>query len=406
MRYLFIAPINICPNASAGAETINYYINAFAIMGNDIDVIAYTSGRYSSENITYYKIKTDNKIQNIIKKFYKFLGWILYPQEKYLYKTTPWLRKNIFIELQELRKNDKTPDVIMLETTSAILLYDDIKELFPNAQIIASLHDYAFQGSKRKAELERNVIKKLFRKRYLKCAEKVEVNALSRVDLICPHNAGNETILRRYDQLKSKKMIPIVPYYSMQYNHQDELHSNDIIFYGLMSRPENYTAALWFIDNVMPMLPEKYRFVVMGGKPIEKLKQKASSKILITGFLPEDKVKDYYEKSFCMVVPLLLGSGIKTKVLSALKCGLPVLSNNIGIEGIGAKSGVEYIHCESVYDYVQGLEFLSNKDNYLDICEKSRMMMNDRYMLGKCAKELNDYFGMNQNNFGSKDYDC
>ncbi|MDE6847680.1 MAG: glycosyltransferase, partial [Lachnospiraceae bacterium] len=53
----------------------------------------------------------------------------------------------------------------------------------------------------------------------------------------------------------------------------------------------------------------------------------------------------------CMAAPLLLGAGIKVKVLEAMSAGVPVLTNDIGIEGIGCRPGQEYLHCETPQDY-------------------------------------------------------
>ncbi len=92
-----------------------------------------------------------------------------------------------------------------------------------------------------------------------------------------------------------------------------------------------------------------------------------------------------------MVVPLLYGSGIKTKVLSALSCGLPVLSNSIGIEGINVNSNSEYIHCENTNDFVEGIiRLYNNKDLYLKICKKSRDYMKYSYDMNKCAYQYQD----------------
>lgn len=39
-----------------------------------------------------------------------------------------------------------------------------------------------------------------------------------------------------------------------------------------MSRPENYLSAIWFIENVMPLLADlNIRFVVLGSNPPEEL---------------------------------------------------------------------------------------------------------------------------------------
>lgn len=390
MKYLFIAPIDIYADASAGAETINLYLKELSAMGNDICVLANSKGRYENEKIEYIILEKDSEKVEKNLEIQKALGWIFYPKNRYSYKTSGRLRKNIITELQSLRERGYIPDIVMLETTSSILLYNLVLDVFPNTKLVASLHDIAYQGSKRKMELETNAIKYMIRKRYLKNATQVEVSALAQMDLIAPHNAGNIEILRKHSELKEKKMFPLVPFYSCDFQHNDEEYNKDILFYGLMSRAENYQSAEWFIEYVVPKLPPQYRFIVMGGRPPKHLEEKASDKVIVTGFIDEEEVKNYFEHAFCIVVPLLFGSGIKTKVLTAMASGLPVLTNEIGIEGIGAIPKIDYLHCEKAEEYINGIEKLANDQvMYKEICTNSRQFMNKNYNMKECANDYN-----------------
>lgn len=388
MKILFIAPISIVPNASAGAETINYYIKTLSENDNQIDVIAKNEGRYDNKFINYHILKYKESV--LIKKIFKALGWVIYPQSKYLYKTSSSLRYAIVVKLKELKKKGYKPEVILLETTSSILLYKNIRNIFPDAKLVGSLHDIAYQGSFRKMQLETNRIRLAIRKRYLKYAIQNEVTALMNLDLIVPHNASNIKILKKHTKLKNKIYFPLVPFYECNYNHNDSTNSKNILFYGLMSRPENYQSVEWFIDYVMPKLHIDFKLVVIGGNPPRHLQDREFDKVVITGFIEENMVKEYFENAFCIVVPLLFGSGIKTKVLTALASGLPVLTNEIGIEGINAMPGRDYIHCETVDEYIVGLEMLyQNKETYKNICKNARNVMKRSYNLERCAMHYN-----------------
>jgi glycosyltransferase involved in cell wall biosynthesis len=52
-----------------------------------------------------------------------------------------------------------------------------------------------------------------------------------------------------------------------------------------------------------------------------------------------------------MAAPLTMGAGIKVKVIEAMSAGLPVLANDIAIEGIPAVNNVHYLHCCNPGDY-------------------------------------------------------
>lgn len=386
MKILYIAPIDLKPGASAGAETINIYIDELSKKENEIYVVSLSDGRTRRSNIEYINIDVLKKY-TANNNFLKTLGWILFPSNPYLYKTSWQVRKCITEKILPL--NDEGIDVVVLETASAYLLWKIVKKLFPNAVLVASVHDIAYQGSYRKMALERSKLKLLIRNRYCKNAKRIEVDALKHMDLIMPHNKDNIDILRENIEIKNKKYFPLVPYYETGFDHDNCTKSYDILFYGLMSRPENYESVIWFLDNVFDKIADKFRLIIMGGNPPESIVRRASKRIIVTGFVDNETVKKYYENCFCMVVPLLYGSGIKTKVLSALHAGLPVLTNDLGIEGIPAKDGQDYLHCDSVDDYVEKLNLLAaDRIKYKKICNNARKVTERGYNHDECAKRL------------------
>ena len=143
-----------------------------------------------------------------------------------------------------------------------------------------------------------------------------------------------------------KKLDVIAPYYEPLKSIIPSESARDIVFYGAMNRLENYSAALWFIDNVMPLLDNiDIRFVVVGNKPPIELQNRKNERVLVTGFVEDVSV--YFEQAVCLVAPLFLGAGIKVKILEALTAGLVTLTNDIGIEGIGAVDGRHIIELKN-----------------------------------------------------------
>lgn len=62
----------------------------------------------------------------------------------------------------------------------------------------------------------------------------------------------------------------------------------------------------------------------------------------------------------CMVAPLVLGAGIKVKIIEALSSGIPVLTNEIGIEGIHAETGRDYLLCRTPEEYAEAIQKAAN----------------------------------------------
>ena len=86
----------------------------------------------------------------------------------------------------------------------------------------------------------------------------------------------------------------------------------------------------------------------------------------------------------------MLGAGIKIKVLEAMSSGLPVITNDIGIEGVGATDGLNYMHAKSPEDYVNAIATLLNEeDKGKRISHNARKFMRENYNM---QTSLNDFY--------------
>lgn len=117
------------------------------------------------------------------------------------------------------------------------------------------------------------------------------------------------------------------------------------VFYGAWGRRENLIGILWFIEKVMPLLPNSLRFVVVGSGVSEELRSAAQvfgDAIEFAGFV--DNPYDLLAGAKALIAPLFEGAGVKVKVLESLACGTPVIGTDICFEGIDEK---HLVHCQS-----------------------------------------------------------
>ena len=180
-----------------------------------------------------------------------------------------------------------------------------------------------------------------------------------------------------------QKLGVIVPYYDKFPTIVRKSNNRDIIFYGAMNRIENSTSAIWFIKNVMPLLKDyNIRFIVIGNKPPKELLSMQNECILVTGFV--DDPSEYFESAMCLVAPLLLGAGVKVKIIEALSSGVPVLTNEIGIEGIDATDTKEYFMCRTPSEYANKIvEIITGKVNVQEISKNAHELIEKQYDLTK-----------------------
>ena len=340
----------------AGGKTFNYYINSFANdSDNEVTLIAKVlpdEERYVdtvNKNIRFYSVSAP---KFGFKKYYSYLK-SLNSKLNPVYKYGNTLTRDIYYQIEEkmkaLQVDGYAPDIVILEWTSMLLFVERVKKYFPLAKIVASEHDVTFLGKKRKYETSKGMLKKELNYVRYSNIKKRELAAIHQCDLVVTHNEKDRQLLIANSVLKEKLGV-IAPYYDSFPSTKRTSQKGNIIYYGAMNRIENSSSALWFIENVMPRLKdEDVKFTIIGNKPPQELVNKRSEKIVITGFV--DDPAPYFENAMCLVAPLLLGAGVKVKIIEALSSGVPVITNDIGIEGIDANDGVEYLHATEPIDY-------------------------------------------------------
>ena len=328
----------------AGTKTFAYYFSGLVEdKNNEIKLISLDNGKQKkliSENLDYYLVKNeDNKLKRTI-------GYLRSIRSKidpgYKYGNVLSLEKYRIIEsyLKKLSDTSYRPDFIVFEWTYMLLFIDTVKKYFPDAKYIASEQDVTFQRIEREYQANKNKYNLV---RYASM-KKNELDCLDQCDLTFVYNNKDQLLLEKNGIRNS---VVLSPYFEKS----EYLFSNNkknILFYGAMYRKENYTAAIWFINSVMPLLKDyDVRFIVAGNKPPKTLCELKNDRVVVTGFV--ENINELFSDAMCFVAPLRYGAGIKIKVLEAMSAGIPVLTNNIGIEGI---ENVDYYHCEKAEDYV------------------------------------------------------
>ena len=389
-RVLWISPVPpLYQSKTAGEKTYNYYVHRMlesdayefkfiSLCDNERKKSMELQDQKLDITCIYYEEEQRiKKVSNIESKYS--------PIARYCGLISNYCAKEIIRNCQKLKADGYYPDVLIMEWTAIVVLTCEIKKIFPAAKIIASEHDVVIVGMERKSKYYNTLLWKIRTKH----EKVVELAALNQCDYVFVQNPDNMQFL--INEGINKECIKwLCPYYDdMSYVSRNP-NKHDILFYGAMNRPENYLSAEWFIDHVMPLIEDlDIRFVVVGNKPPKTLQDRHNNRIIVTGFV--DDVYPFFENSLCMVAPLVLGAGIKVKILEAMSSGIPVLTNEIGIEGIPAKDREEYLRCDSPVEYADRIRKIVNGsiDTKL-LHEKSKALIQNIFSLEKSVSHYLD----------------
>ncbi len=374
----------------AGGQIHNYYIKRL-IQSQKFEVRLISS--YLPDELQHFtldkEIRCDlicnyNKgikklLRNSLDAYRLFFPFDRYGNQKTLYNELMMTRI-----LWKYKKEGFIPDIIIMEWTQTIFSIDYVKRVFPNAKIVGIEEDVVIQGLIRWMKTQQG-LQKTFTKIRLKNVIREEPRVLNMCSMVITNNSKDTDILRRYGV--NTRIEKWVPFY---HNYEDvqSLYGNNVIYYGNMKRPENYSAAEWFIKEVMPLLKDsRVVFQIIGSNPPEELKQMETNNIKVLGY--QEDIRPFLENALCMITPLSLGAGIKIKVLEGMSSGLPVLTNDIGIEGISAVDGRDYLHCQTPEDYASSIMELSSKSyDPAEIGSNSRLFLKENFNYVKAAQDF------------------
>ncbi|MDC8105594.1 glycosyltransferase family 4 protein [Chryseobacterium sp. B21-037] len=116
---------------------------------------------------------------------------------------------------------------------------------------------------------------------------------------------------------------------------------NGIFFIGTFLHDPNVDAVEILYHKIMPLvwkaLPD-LKITIIGSEAPQSIIDMNSDKFEVAGFV--ENIIPYYENCFASVSPLRFGAGVKGKIGQALEYTLPVLTTEIGAEGMFLKDGV------------------------------------------------------------------
>jgi len=108
-----------------------------------------------------------------------------------------------------------------------------------------------------------------------------------------------------------------------------------IIFLGTLSYEPNVHGLEWFVAEVLPLLVRDrpaVRLKIVGLDPAPPVLALAGDHVEIVGPVPDPV--EHLHAATCSIAPLFIGGGTRIKILESLAAGCPVVSTEVGAEGL------------------------------------------------------------------------
>lgn len=159
----------------------------------------------------------------------------------------------------------------------------------------------------------------------------------------------------------------------------------ELLFVGGYFWP-NVHGIKWFVENVMPQLPQTVRLTIVGNNMDRLRTEFKDSRITVLGRV--DSLDDYYNHADAVIGPIFEGEGMKTKTTEALMYGKLYIGTDEALVGFDC---YDDYRCNTADEFVNTITQLSLKQK-TKFHQKYRDIYNNCYSPQMAEKKLRRLF--------------
>ncbi len=271
-------------------------------------------------------------------------------------------------------------DYVYLNRPNIASHYIDLLRKYTKAKIIYQCHDLHYLRQYRIRKLEKNnQAESLYQEE-----KKEEFNIFRKMDIVCSFSFDEIQEINKEDKYINSKQIPL--YILETTKMEDYIYKaterKDIMFVAGFQHKPNIDGVVWFAKNIFPKILKKnptMKFYIVGSNPNKEVLALKSKNIIVTGYVTEKELEEYYSKVKLVVVPLRSGAGVKGKIIESIYHKVPVITTEIGIEGINNQDNLIYVK-NSIDEFSKAVTDLYQDNMVLD------------QISSHCAEFIENYF--------------
>lgn len=225
-------------------------------------------------------------------------------------------------------------------------------------------------------------------KRKINKTKSLEIALAEKADFTIAITDTEAEMLKK-DNIKKIEVIP-----NIHIAYEKEIpgfnERKDICFIGSYNHKPNVDAAIWLIDEIMPLvwnINPKIKLFLLGNNPNERMLKYQNERIIVTGFIED--VSPYFLQCRIFVAPLRYGAGMKGKIGQSLTYALPIITTDIGIEGMSLTHNQNVLvanDAETFSKYI--LDLYNNELLWNKISDSSKQQLK-QYNPQKIKEDLN-----------------
>lgn len=239
---------------------------------------------------------------------------------------------------------DYRPDVIWVDHAQLGLIAEKVQGLGSYLTLVRA-HNLEWKIFERSADASSNLFRRALLRFEAIRMKRFEANLPGKVDgVVCISALERDWFCNNKPNGPSRiSNIYLMPAgYSGHTRKLNPLHQQKrVLHVAPLDWAPNADGLRWLLQEVWPIvqahIPDAVLNIVGRNPPADLIRTYASPAAKFHGFVED--ILPFEEEAQCLVVPLHVGGGIRIKLLNAFARGIPVVTTNIGCEGLPVTDG-------------------------------------------------------------------
>lgn len=350
------------PPKDGGAIACLNMTKGFAMLGHEVTVLSMNTSKHHI-SLKDMPAELRNRADFRLVEVPAYINWfeaalnLLF--SKLPYNAQRFISDEYSFELVKLL-TEKAFDVIQLEGLY-LCPYIPVIRKYSDAKIAYRAHNIEYEIWARTASLSEG-----FRSRYLKNLSKrikrFEISYLNSYDILVPITDRDGQILDELGNTKPRHTSQTGIDFASLVPTAKKLEFPSLFHIGALDWAPNQEGLIWFFNHCWPKIHSEnpdLKFYLAGRNAPEWFVRH----IKLDGVEYLGEINDAYDfinSKAIMVVPLFSGSGMRIKIIEGMSLGKPIVTTDIGTEGIPTENGNNILIANTADDFTEAIFRLIN----------------------------------------------
>ena len=361
------------PIKDGGAIACMNLTRGFSLLGHQVTILTMNTVKHFihpdeiPENI---KELADFRLVNVPAKISTIAAFLNLIFSKKPYNAVRFISKEFKKELVKILE-EKEFEVIQLEGLYILPYIETIRQ-HSKAVIVYRAHNIEHEIWARTSILSKGLIK-IYLQNLSKRIRTFETEQLNKYDLLVPITERDGAILDELGNKKPRHVSQTGIDTSVLIPNSKNLDHPSLFHIGSLEWAPNQEGLIWFLEECWDKIHEKFpelKFYIAGRNAPNWLQNKlVRPNIVFLGEVPD--AYEFMNSKSIMVVPLFSGSGMRIKIIEGMALGKPIVTTEIGTEGISTTSGKNLVVAKNQDEFIESIsELITNKD-YFELIAKN-----------------------------------